>query len=128
MPTLQKLVIYLLILAVPVSAWPDVMSVCRAQQTMELRVNMTAGHEHASMIQAKSHEMMLHSETGAVSEMECCDDCVAICAAFVGSLATNATSYSDQYFDSHLRLNPSLMEFHTGPPPQSLFRPPIFPA
>jgi len=101
------------------------MSACGAQQTMELPSDVASGHVHSSMMQPESDEPMRHVDTAATSEMECCDDCVAICASFLGSLALNATDYSDQYFDSHLRFSSVLTEFHTGPPRQSLFRPPI---
>jgi len=126
MSILQKIVIYLLIASVPLSVWPDVMSPCNGLQTTQFQAKAASGHVHsAMMMQTEAQKITMLGDSNLAPEMECCDDCVAICAAFAGSLAANAASYSDQYSNNHLPLNSMLNEFHTLPPPQAFFRPPI---
>jgi hypothetical protein len=126
MPKLNKIIVYLLILTVPTSAWPDIMRNCSSQQGVQIQMKMADGHVHPSS-QSVHHESSGHDkeETTGVTKLECCDECVTMCAAYIGSLATRGAAYSNEYYDSHLRLNITPTEFHTPPPPHSLFRPPI---
>ncbi len=132
MPMLNKIMLYLLVLTVPTSVWPDLMGDCASQENMQIEMKMGDGHVHPSsgvseFTAVVHHELNSNSEgekTG-ISNSECCDDCITLCATFAGNLATRISTHSNAYYDSHRRLNISPTEFHTSPPPHSLFRPPI---
>ena len=133
MDSLRKSVIYLLVATLPLSSWASSASLCdgeRSSAIEEIEVDAHAHHDSSENVDHRTHHASdTHTRSAEASDAStdcpCCDDCVAICTMTAGSLLVSASVLVDSLFNLHDRLILLVVDFRQGPPPQSLFRPPI---
>ena len=126
--------IYILVVTMTLSSWANAASPCDAERSMDgLEVTAVAHAHHASSqdVDLRAHHFAdpyQNSEQGSdalSADCLCCDDCVAVCVLTGVSPLANMSFFVDTLFDTSVRPIPRDVEFRRGPPPQSLFRPPI---
>ena len=134
MDTLRTSLIYVLAMTMSLSSWANAASPCDADRHADVAEITSIAHVHPGSSEGVDHRGHQASDQPANDAQDnsadsmdcvCCDDCVAVCALTGVNPVTSASAFVVALFDAGAGPIPLDVEFRRGPPPQSLFRPPI---
>ncbi len=130
--TVRTGLMYLLLVAFPLSSWAGAVSPCSGQDSVPAQeivkdagVQHDAHANHAAAQDVTSHHHGSQTNNTQPSECRCCADCMSLCVFSGCGVVAIAQELTELPFPAHGQTVPFSANFLPGPTVHSLFRPPI---